>query len=133
MANEIPSQLVTSLDLLVVVNDTKCIRIVRFRCSIDISYFQVIGADIRYDRRWWKCGCSSNATNFLQGIQILERDRDNVYGCHDCVLHSSNLFHILPTMGWNVLRSIIFKDCYRGRLLLVRMDYRGEGERAASS
>ncbi|KAJ6410252.1 hypothetical protein OIU84_007074 [Salix udensis] len=89
-------------------------------------------ADIRYDRRWWKCGCSSNATNFLQGIQILKRDGDNVYGCHDYMLHSSNLFDILPTVGWNVLRAI-FKDRYRGRLLLVRMDFRGEGERPASS
>ncbi|KAH8486820.1 hypothetical protein H0E87_025719 [Populus deltoides] len=68
---------------------------------------------------------------FFKGSKY-SKERDNAHGCHDYMLHSSNLFYTLPTMGWNVLWPIICKDRYRGRLLLVRMEFRGEGERPAS-
>ncbi|KAG5230195.1 high-affinity nitrate transporter family protein [Salix suchowensis] len=66
---------------------------------------------------------------FFKGSKYSKETGIMYMGVMIIMLHSSNLFDILPTMGWNVLRPIIFKDRYRGRLLHVRMEFRGEGER----
>jgi hypothetical protein len=71
--------------------------------SFTYPILQVIGGCFRYDRRWWKCGRSSDPTNFLQRIQIFKTNRDNSNGHHDDMLHPPIMLNILPTMGWDVL------------------------------
>ena len=93
---------------------------------------QVLGCHIWDDRRRWKRGCSFDSINFLQRVQIFQRNWNYSHGCHDRMLHPPNISNTLPTMGWDVLWSILRKDCHRRRLLLVWMELKREGKRSTS-
>lgn len=91
--------------------------------------FQVTRGDIRDDWRRRKCWCGYNPTDFLQRIKILKRDRDNSDGYHDHMLYPPNSSDLLSAVGRDVLWSVDEEQSDGGGLLLVRMEFEGEGER----
>ena len=109
------------------------ISLVSYFQQICISHklVQVFGGHKRNDRRRRKCGCGCDPIDFLQRVQILKRKRNNPHGNHDYNMHPPIIFNLLPTMGWDVMWPVK-KESHRGRLLLVRVELKGAGERFSS-